>query len=136
MKGKAWRNWSSEEIAIIKRYYKVEGKSIMARLPKRTWRAIRAKALKLSFHLRGRKSPNWTKQELHRLQELRKTKSVSELMPFFPGRTLNALWVKCERRIMIYNSYGYKTLIIWDDEMSDEKAIAQKIINFDKVKSK
>lgn len=30
-------------------------------------------------------------------------------------------------RIMLYNSYGYKCLVIWEHELSNEKALAEKV---------
>lgn len=42
-------------------------------------------------------------------------------------------WKRSELgRVMVYNSYGFKTLIIWDDEMDNKKVIANKIKLFDK----
>lgn len=50
--------------------------------------------------------------------------------------TLVKDWHRTELgREMILNSYGYKTLIIWDDELNDKQAIIQKIKAFDKSKS-
>lgn len=45
----------------------------------------------------------------------------------------NKDWKRSELgRIMVYNSYGFKTLIIWDDEIDNKKVIANKIKLFDK----
>lgn len=87
--------WTSEEIKILRLYYRQEGKSIIGRLSQHTWRAILVKAGHLN--LGNKKSPIWTKQDLDLLRELRKSKSIRELVSYFPGRTYNALWLKCER---------------------------------------
>lgn len=42
-------------------------------------------------------------------------------------------WKRSELgRIMVYNSYGFKTLVIWDDEMNNKKSIVNKIKLLDK----
>lgn len=35
-------------------------------------------------------------------------------------------------RIMVFNSYGYKTLVIWDNELKDKQAVLSKIRTFEK----
>ena len=35
-------------------------------------------------------------------------------------------------RLMIYNSYGFKTLILWDDELKDKEAVVKKIRLFNR----
>jgi G:T-mismatch repair DNA endonuclease (very short patch repair protein) len=94
MKNSVRNRWNGEEIKILRSYYHEEGKLITGRLPQRTWRAISAKAGYLN--LTNRKSPIWTKQDLDLLRELRKSKLIRELVSYFPGRTHNALWLKCE----------------------------------------
>jgi hypothetical protein len=95
MKNRVCNRWTGEEIKILRLYYQQEGKSITGRLSQHTWRAILAKAGHLN--LGNKKSPIWTKQDLDLLRELRKSKSIRELVYYFPGRTYNALWLKCER---------------------------------------
>jgi len=47
--------------------------------------------------------------------------------------TLVTDWKRTELgKIMVYNSYGYKTLVIWDDQLEDKEEIAKRIINFNK----
>lgn len=44
-------------------------------------------------------------------------------------------WKRSELgRIMIFNSYGYKTLIIWDDELRDKGLVINRIKQFDRKK--
>lgn len=45
----------------------------------------------------------------------------------------NEDWKRSELgRIMVFNSYGFKTLIIWDDELQNRDKVLDKLINFSK----
>jgi len=100
-------SWTFEELEILYKYYVSEANSIVARIPQHTWRAIREKAHGLGLYLRGIKEPIWTDKDLQLLKLLRKTKTVRQLSSFFPDRSDNALWLKCERM-------GFSNVRNWD----------------------
>lgn len=63
-------------------------------------------------------------------------KKIIEVFGRIWHETLVKHWNRTELgRVMIYNSYGYKTLVIWDDELKNKEAVAKRVIKFSKTRS-
>lgn len=97
--GKKW--WSREEIAILKRYYPLEGLTVAERLPNRTRQAVGHKAVRLGITCKRRFSVEepdafWTEEEIEVLKNhfpLEGVKVANRL----PGRTGSSIDHKAMR---------------------------------------
>ncbi|EEC0294393.1 hypothetical protein YV76_001772 [Salmonella enterica subsp. enterica] len=84
------RKWSAEELRILEQYYPVEGIAVAARLPGRTFSAVKSTA-----NLRGLKSGllprKWTQEEWQLVEE-NISMPTEVLAALFPGRTQKAVY--------------------------------------------
>lgn len=85
----AFSAWSEEEIIILKQYYSIEGKAIMNRLPKRTWKTITTQANVLGLHTKN----YWSDDDIKVLIEFY-PKEKGKIINRFKNRTIDNIYSK------------------------------------------
>ena len=85
----AFSIWSEDEIAILKQYYSEEGRAIMSRLPKRTWKTITTQANYLGLHTKN----YWSDEDIKILIEFY-PKEKGKIIKRFKNRTIDNIYSK------------------------------------------
>lgn len=85
----AFSAWSEDEIAILKQYYSIEGRAIVSRLPKRTWKTITTQANYLGLHTKN----YWSDEDIKILIEFY-PKEKGKIIKRFKNRTIDNIYSK------------------------------------------